>query len=449
MANGLVLISKKLIGSENYSLWKRSMMIALNARNKLELVNSEFGELALNSEIRSVWERANDMVISWVLNIISEQIGNNLSFINSASALWNELDVPTNPPVFIIRRTEFYQVTNDIINHKQNNTIIELYYHKLKGLWDELDALEATYACLCRCACVSGRKNGEREQRKRLIQFLMGLDESYINVREPQSFTQASKDVKWIEAMNKEIQALEQNKTWTLTTLPQGKIPIGSKWVYKIKLQADGNIERYKARLVAQGFNQKEGIDYKETFAPVAKMVTVRTLIAVAIKEDCIKDLGQLSYYLGIEFLRNKTGIAMTQRKYALELLEHASLLSIPLDPIIKLNSTDREPLSDPSQYRTLVGKLLYLTITRPDLAFAAQALSQFSHDPRTPHYKALIKVLRYIKLCPGQGLFFPTQNSLHLTTYNLPFGSLRVTLALHYRLSLAHVPLQFELKYL
>ncbi|GJR91821.1 uncharacterized mitochondrial protein-like protein [Tanacetum coccineum] len=88
------------------------------------------------------------------------------------------------------------------------------------------------------------------------------------------------------------------------------------------------------------------------------------------------------------------------------------------MDPIIKLNFTDGEPLSDPSKYRTLVGKLLYLIITRPDLAFAAQALSQFSHAPRTTHYKALIKVLRYIKLCLGQGIFSPANNSLKLTTY-------------------------------
>ncbi|GKD79471.1 cysteine-rich receptor-like protein kinase 8 [Tanacetum coccineum] len=139
----------------------------------------EFGKPALNSEIRSVWERANDMVISWILNIIFEQIGNNLSFINSVSALWNKLDEHYSQ----LDGHKIYQVTNDIINHKQNNTAIELYYHKLKGLWDELDALEAPYACLCRCDCVNGRTNGEREQRKRLIQLLMGLDESYTNVR--------------------------------------------------------------------------------------------------------------------------------------------------------------------------------------------------------------------------------------------------------------------------
>ncbi|GJZ79190.1 uncharacterized mitochondrial protein-like protein [Tanacetum coccineum] len=136
-----------------------------------------------------------------------------------------------------------------------------------------------------------------------------------------------------------------------------------------------------------------------------------------------IKDLRPLNYYLGIEFLRNKTGLAMSQRKYAMKLLKNARVLNvkpsaIPMDPIVKLISIDGKPLTDPSKYRTLVGKLLYLTITRPDLAFVAHALSQFSHDPRTTHYKALIKVLRYIKFCPGQGLFFPANNSLKLTTY-------------------------------
>nr|GEX05114.1 putative copia-type protein [Tanacetum cinerariifolium] len=88
------------------------------------------------------------------------------------------------------------------------------------------------------------------------------------------------------------------------------------------------------------------------------------------------------------------------------------------MDPIIKLNFTDGYLLPDPSTYRTLVGKLLYLIITRPNLSFVAQALSQYSHCPRSAHFDALIRVLRYIKLCPGQGLFFPANNTLHLTTY-------------------------------
>ena len=82
--------------------------------------------------------------------------------------------------------------------------------------------------------------------------------------------------------MTAEIAALEVNNTWTLTSLPSNRKPIGCKWVYKVKYRSDGSIERYKARLVAKGFTQKEGIDYIEIFSPVAKMVSVKCLLAMA-----------------------------------------------------------------------------------------------------------------------------------------------------------------------
>ena len=82
--------------------------------------------------------------------------------------------------------------------------------------------------------------------------------------------------------MTAKIAALEANQTWTLTSLPTGKKPIGCKWVYKIKYKADDLVEMYKARLVAKGFTQKKGVDYFETFSPVAKMVSVKVLLVVA-----------------------------------------------------------------------------------------------------------------------------------------------------------------------
>ena len=102
------------------------------------------------------------------------------------------------------------------------------------------------------------------------------------SIDEPTLFSQTVKNPQWREAMANEIATLEANNTWTLETLPPGKCPIPSKWVYKIKYKLDGTIERHKARLVAKGYTLVKGLDYHETFAHVAKLVTVCCLLAVA-----------------------------------------------------------------------------------------------------------------------------------------------------------------------
>ena len=102
---------------------------------------------------------------------------------------------------------------------------------------------------------------------------------------EPQSFDDANSQGVWKKAMNEELQALDQHKTWTITKLPKGKKAVGCKWIYKFKFNSDGSIERHKARLVARGFTQTFDVDYKETFAPVAKMNSVRVLLSVAVNK--------------------------------------------------------------------------------------------------------------------------------------------------------------------
>jgi hypothetical protein len=316
--------------------------------------------------------------------------------------------------------------------------------------------------------------------------------------------------------------------------------PIGCRWVYKIKRHADGSIERYKARLVAKGYNQVEGLDYFDTYSPVAKITTVRMVIALAsihnwvihqldvnnaflhgdLKEDVymtlppgfktshptkvcklvkslyglkqasrqwneklntfllqlhfvqassdhslctrksatsfivllvyvddviitgtslleiqaiksalhhsfrIKDLGQLKYFLGLEVAHSQAGISLCQRKYCIDLLADSGLLgakpaSTPSDPSVKLYNDDSRPYQDISSYRRLVGRLLYLNATRPDITFITQQLSQFLSAPTIAHFTAATRVLHYLKSYPGRGIFFPRDSSLHLIGFS------------------------------
>lgn len=336
--------------------------------------------------------------------------------------------------------------------------------------------------------------------------------------------------------MDAELQALQDNNTWHIVPLPSGKRPISSKWVYKLKFKADGSLERHKARLVIKGCTQKEGIDYTETFSPVVKMTTIRSLVAVAVKKGwplsqldinnaflhgeidtdvymkiplglkgdfsgkvCklnktlyglkqasrqwysklstallsqgyshslndyslffkkkgssvvflgvyvddiivtgndlvaiaslksflhrqfkIKDLGTLNYFLGIEFLPTQSGLVMSQRKFASDLLqeydlESALTVASPLDPSVKLKHDEGDLLLDPTPYRKLVGKLNFLSNTRPDLSFSIQHLCQFMQQPTHLHWNAAIHVLQYLKGTIHLGLLLSSANDFSL----------------------------------
>lgn len=107
--------------------------------------------------------------------------------------------------------------------------------------------------------------------------------------QEPETFNEAIKsDQKdqWMEAMNREMKALHENKTWDLVNLPQGKKAISNKWAYKIQTNADGSVDKFKARLVIKGYQQRRGIDYNQTFSPVARTSTIRTLLSAAANEN-------------------------------------------------------------------------------------------------------------------------------------------------------------------
>ena len=138
---------------------------------------------------------------------------------------------------------------------------------------------------------IEENQNIEQNERKSLrTRKIPNHYGEWVNVcknLEPRSLSEAlsgenGKD--WNNAMANEINSLKENEVWDLVTLPEGRKTIGCKWVFKTKIDADGEIDRYKARLVAQGYNQKYGIDYDETFSPVVRFESIRTIIALAAK---------------------------------------------------------------------------------------------------------------------------------------------------------------------
>lgn len=151
-------------------------------------------------------------------------------------------------------------------------------------------------------------------------------------------------------------------------------------------------------------------------------------------KKFSIKDLGHIHYFLGIEVARSVSRIVINQRKYAIDIIHEAGLARckpsvVPMDPKHKFALSTDQLLEDPTPYRRLVGRLIYLTVTRPDTSYAVHVLSQFMNSPTQDHLQAAHKVLRYLKNAPAQGLYFSSKQDLSLTSYcDSDWGSCPIT---------------------
>ncbi|KAL8112007.1 hypothetical protein AgCh_019640 [Apium graveolens] len=157
----------------------------------------------------------------------------------------------------------------------------------------------------------------------------------------------------------------------------------------------------------------------------------VKDFLATKFK---IKDLGALKYFLGLEVARSTSGIYINQRKYTLDILkdvhcDNSKPAVSPLEQNSTLALDDSMFMADPTVYRRLIGRLIYLTITRPDISYSVHFLSQFLQAPRINHMQAAMKLVKYLKGNCGQGLFFPAQTSSHIQAFcDADWGSGRLT---------------------
>ena len=136
-----------------------------------------------------------------------------------------------------------------------------------------------------------------------------------------------------------------------------------------------------------------------------------------------MKDLGELSYFLGLEICKSAQGIFISQQKYTRELLQEGGVLNhkpykLPMDPNLKLQADVGTPMTDPEVYRRFIGKLIYLTVTRPDICYTVQLLSQFMQAPTSVHMQAVKHLLRYLLNSPSQGILLASDSAVQLKAY-------------------------------
>ncbi|GJR92247.1 putative ribonuclease H-like domain-containing protein [Tanacetum coccineum] len=247
----------------------------------------------------------------------------------------------------------------------------------------------------------------------------------FLSQTEPTSIAKALSDSSWVEATQEELLQFKLQKVWILVDLPFGKKAIGTKWVYRNKKDKRGIVIRNKARLVAQGHRQEEGIDYEEVFALVARIKAIRLFLAYA------SFMGFLVYQMDVKsaFLygtieeEKEDGIFSSQDKYVAEILKKFNYTDVksastPVDlekPLVKDGDADDV---DVHLYRSMIGSLMYLTAYRPDIMFVVCACARFQVTPKTSHLSAVKRIFRYLKGKPTLGLWYSRDSPFELVAY-------------------------------
>ncbi|XP_016510183.1 uncharacterized protein LOC107827542 [Nicotiana tabacum] len=175
---GAMLVTAPFNGV-GYRSWRRSVLRALSVKNKIGFITGEYKRPDLDSPQFRQWERCDDMVTSWILNSLCKEIADSVEYANNAFEFWRELEDRYDQT----NSTKLYQIQKEINDLAQGTLDVTGYYTKMKKLWEELSMINAKSQCSCQCTCGAKENMHKAEQDRRLIQFLMGLNEVYTTVR--------------------------------------------------------------------------------------------------------------------------------------------------------------------------------------------------------------------------------------------------------------------------
>ncbi|GKD25441.1 putative ribonuclease H-like domain-containing protein, partial [Tanacetum coccineum] len=244
----------------------------------------------------------------------------------------------------------------------------------------------------------------QKQRRNNHKDFQHCLFTCFLSQYEPKKISEALKDESWVDAMQEELLQFKIQKVWILVDLPYGKKAIGTKWVYKNKKDVRGVVVRNKARLVAQGHRQEEGIDYDEVFAPVARIEAIRIFLAFAsymgfivyqmdVKSDFLYGKIDEEVYVSqpsgfIDPKYPQKVYKVVKALYGLHQAPRACVksASTPIETQKPLVKDEEASDVDVDLYRSMIGSLMYLTASRPDIMFAVCACSRFQVTPKTFH---------------------------------------------------------------
>ncbi|GJX67147.1 retrovirus-related pol polyprotein from transposon TNT 1-94 [Tanacetum coccineum] len=273
----------------------------------------------------------------------------------------------------------------------------------------------------------------------------------FISTIEPKNVNEALGDESWIVAMQEELNQFVANDILELVPHPRNMTIIGTKWVFRNKLDENSVVSRNNAKLVAQGYNQQEGIDYDETYAPIARLESIRILLAHAYALDfklfqmdvksafmnvmCdefakimhdefeMSMMGELNLFLGLQIKQMEDGIFFNQSKYIKEMLKKFGLedskpMKTPISSDTKLMKDEECESVDSPKYRGMIGSLLYLMASRPDIMFSVCLCARFQEAPKTSHLEAVKHIFRYIKDTTHLGLWYPKGTGIETVVY-------------------------------